>query len=74
MGVCDIKDKAVNDAMNSIENRLRHVFNQGYECGRAYQVKEGIGILCGRCGALIKESDNYCCNCGVSFHKGGFKL
>ena len=28
-----MKDKAINDAMDSIENRLRHVYNQGYEDG-----------------------------------------
>lgn len=28
-----MKDKAIKDAMNSIENRIRHVYNQGYEDG-----------------------------------------
>lgn len=28
-----MKDKAINDALNSIENKLRHVYNQGYEDG-----------------------------------------
>lgn len=29
-----MKDKAIKDAMNSIENRIRHVYNQGYEDGK----------------------------------------
>lgn len=28
-----MKDKAIKEAMNSIENRIRHVYNQGYEDG-----------------------------------------
>lgn len=28
-----MKDKAIKDAMNSIENRIRHVYNQGYNDG-----------------------------------------
>lgn len=30
-----MKDKAINDAMVSIENRVRHVYNQGYSDGLA---------------------------------------
>ena len=30
-----MKDKAIHDAMNSIENRVRHVYNQGYSDGLA---------------------------------------
>lgn len=32
-----MKDKAIKDAMSSIENRIRHVYNQGYEDG----IKDG---------------------------------
>ena len=32
-----MKDKAIEDAMNSIENRICHVYNQGYEDG----IKDG---------------------------------
>lgn len=32
-----MKDKAIKDAMNSIENRISHVYNQGYEDG----IKDG---------------------------------
>ena len=32
-----MKDKAIKDAMNSIENRIYHVYNQGYEDG----IKDG---------------------------------
>lgn len=28
-----MKNEAIKDAMNSIENRIRHVYNQGYENG-----------------------------------------
>ena len=35
-----IKSKAVNDAMNSIENRLRHVYNQGFEEGKNYYIQK----------------------------------
>ena len=30
-----MKDKAIHDAMCSIENRVRHVYNQGYSVGLA---------------------------------------
>lgn len=30
-----MKDKAIHDAMCSIENRVRHVYNQGFEEGRS---------------------------------------
>lgn len=29
-----MKDKAIEDAMNSIKNRISHVYNQGYEDGK----------------------------------------
>ena len=32
-----MKDKSIKDAMSSIENRIRHVYNQGYEDG----IKDG---------------------------------
>lgn len=30
-----MKDKAIHDAMDSIENRVRYVYNQGFEEGRS---------------------------------------
>ena len=35
-----IKGKAINDAMNSIENRVRHVYNQGFEEGKNYYIQK----------------------------------
>lgn len=35
-----MKDKAIHDAMVSIENRVRHVYNQGYERGREDIIKQ----------------------------------
>ena len=35
-----IKGKAINDAMNSIENRVRHVYNQGFEEGKEYYIQK----------------------------------
>ena len=34
-GAKEMKDKAIHDAMVSIENRVRHVYNQGYADGIA---------------------------------------
>lgn len=34
-GAKEMKDKAIKDAMVSIENRVRHVYNQGFEEGRS---------------------------------------
>ena len=36
-----MKDKAIKDAMNSIENRIRHVYNQGYNDGVNYGIEIG---------------------------------
>jgi hypothetical protein len=35
-----IKGKAIHDAMCSIENRVRHVYNQGYEEGKDYYIQK----------------------------------
>lgn len=35
-----MKDKAIHDAMVSIENRVRHVYNQGYADGLAYALEK----------------------------------
>lgn len=35
-----IKAKAIHDAMCSIENRLRHVYNQGFEEGKEYYIQK----------------------------------
>lgn len=35
-----IKGKAINDAMCSIENRVRHVYNQGFEEGKNYYIQK----------------------------------
>lgn len=44
-----MKDKAIKDAMNSIENRIRHVYNQGYE----------DGIKDGKASVQIDETEAY---------------
>ena len=35
-----MKDKAIHDAMVSIENRVRHVYNQGFEEGRGCKYEQ----------------------------------
>lgn len=37
-----MKDKAINDAMVSIENRVRHIYNQGYADGREDNAKPEV--------------------------------
>lgn len=44
-----MKDKAIKAAMNSIENRICHVYNQGYE----------DGFICGKESVQIDESTAY---------------
>lgn len=47
-----MKDKAIKDAMNSIENRISHVYNQGYEDGlkdgkASVQIDDSTAYECG---------------------------
>lgn len=55
------KDKAIAQAMASIQNRLRHVYNQGFEDGRKAERKTGKWVLA----YPLQENDGgaYVCSC-----------
>ena len=36
----EIKGKAIHNAMCSIENRVRHIYNQGFEEGKNYYIQK----------------------------------
>ena len=38
------KEKAIAQDVLSVENRIRHAFNQGVECGRKLQTQDGDTI------------------------------
>ena len=71
------KDKAIVQALASIQNRLRHVYNQGFEDGRKAERKTGKWIdghsTCSICkwyqtnryGFVVRVDYNYCPNCGT---------
>ena len=43
-----MKDKAIEDAVNSIKNRISHVYNQGYEDGKeSVQIDESTAYKAG---------------------------
>ena len=73
-----MKDDAIRQSMASIENRIRHVYNQGYEDGRKSVQKVGkwifgetMGHSWMKCSECCKSQDGqtlcftYCPNCGA---------
>ena len=72
----EIRTKALKDDLASINNRLHHAFNQGYEMGLKHRRKTGHwesycyqNNRCSVCGYIIADSDTdeykYCPNCGA---------
>ena len=72
----DEKEKLIHDDLRSIENRVSHAFNQGYEMGLKHRLKTGHwesycyqNNRCSVCGYIIADSDTdefkYCPNCGA---------
>ena len=71
------REEAIRQAMASIENRMRHIYNQGYEDGRKSVQKVGKWVRqaddyhdyyeCENCGIAVGLDDvkNYCPKCGL---------
>lgn len=73
-----MKDDAIRKTMASIENRVRHIYNQGFEAGRKAERKTGnwifgetMGHSWMKCSECCKSQDGqtlcftYCPNCGA---------
>lgn len=72
-----MKDDAIRQSMASIENRVRHVYNQGFEAGRKAERKtgkwkiyvismlDGEGCRCSECGFEGTPYWEYCPHCGA---------
>lgn len=77
----EIRTKALKDDLASINNRLHHAFNQGFELGRKsttpkektghweyvqYDGNPNIGNLhCSECERIAGFEYNFCPNCGA---------
>ena len=77
----EIRTKALKDDLTSINNRLHHAFNQGFELGRKsttpkektgkweyvqYDGNPNIGNLhCSECERIAGFEYNFCPNCGA---------
>ena len=74
----EIRTKALKDDLASINNRLHHAFNQGFELGRKsttpkektghWIYKQGIfgAVYCSKCDFELKTNYvKYCPNCGA---------
>lgn len=58
-----MKDDEIRQSMASIENRVRHVYNQGFEAGRKAERKTDT---CENAGEDYAEVDQFVCSkCGI---------
>ena len=54
-----MKDDAIRQSMASIENRVRHIYNQGFEAGRKAERKTGRWIATDKAIEIIRKYLGY---------------
>lgn len=71
------KEETIRQAMASIENRIRHIYNQGFEAGRKAERKTGkwlvlhdeygdvVEAVCSLCDINGNHKWQYCPYCGA---------